>query len=116
MTALNSIKNSFLIFFSAICNLLSCMVCVYNIQYYTLFTDIELVPSIVLIHCTLRGCMPRAIDFSQGFWYGTLPRPFTIEGAKLLTTSTSAVEWYKSRAYTSFLSEVIQIFICANST
>ena len=38
------------------------------------------------------------------------------EDAKLLATSTSAVEWYKSRAHTSFLSEVIQIFICTNST
>ena len=40
----------------------------------------------------------------------------TFESAKLLATSTSAVEWYKSHAHTSFLSEVIQILICANST
>ena len=31
-----------------------------------------------------------------------------LRGTKLLATSTSAVEWYKSRAYTSFLSKIIQ--------
>ena len=41
-----------------------------------------------------------AIDFCWGFWYGALPSPFTFEGAKLLTASKSAVEWYKSCAHT----------------
>ena len=35
--------------------------------------------------------------------------PFTFEGTKLLATSTSAVEWYKSHAHISFLSEVIKL-------
>ena len=35
----------------------------------------------------------------------------TFEDTKLLAASTSAVEWYKSCAHISFLSEVIQIFI-----
>ena len=54
--------------------------------------------------------MPSAIDFSQGFWYSTLPCPITFKSAKLslLAASTSAVEWYKSHAHTSFLSE----FLC----
>ena len=60
--------------------------------------------------------MPCAIDFSRGFCYSTLPCPFTFEGAKLLATLTSAVEWYKSHTHTSFLSEVIQILICGNLT
>ena len=34
-----------------------------------------------------------------------------VEDAKLLAASTSAVEWYKSHAHTSFLSKVIQILI-----
>ena len=33
----------------------------------------------------------------------------TFESAKLLAASTRAVEWYKSCAHISFLSEVIQI-------
>ena len=37
----------------------------------------------------------------------------TLEGAKLLTTSTSSVEWYKSHGHTLFLSKVI--FICVLS-
>ena len=70
-------------------------------------------------HCTFRYSTAHtctwvyacAIDFSQGFWYGTLPcrLTYTLEGAKLVTASTRAVEWYKSRAHISFLSEVIQI-------
>ena len=40
----------------------------------------------------------------------------TFESAKLLATSTRAVEWYKSRAHISFLSKVIQILMRANST
>ena len=40
----------------------------------------------------------------------------TFESAKLLAASTSTVEWYKSRAHISFLSEVIQILMWANST
>ena len=38
------------------------------------------------------------------------------KGTKCFAASTSAVEWYKSRAHISFLSEVIQILMCANST
>ena len=44
-----------------------------------------------------------------------LLRSITFEGAKLLAASMSAAGLYKSRAHTSFLSEVIQMFICANS-
>ena len=72
---------------------------------------VELAPSIALIHCAMRRYRPCAIDFSRGFWYGTLPCPFTFEDAKLLAASTSAVEWYKSCAHTSFLSKVI-IIMC----
>ena len=36
--------------------------------------------------------MAFAIDFSRGFWNGTLPCPIMIKGAKLLAASTSAVE------------------------
>ena len=36
------------------------------------------------VHCTICGYTPCTIDFSWGFWYGTLPCPFTFEGAKLL--------------------------------
>ena len=50
------------------------------------------------------------IDFCRGFWYSTLPCPFTFEGAKLLATSTSAVAWYKSRAHTSFLYKVYYMY------
>ena len=66
-------------------------------------------------HCanTIRRYTACTIDFSRGFWYGTLPCLCTFKGAKLLTASMSAVEWCKSRAHISFLSEVIQI---ANST
>ena len=34
---------------------------------------VELAMCIALIHCATRGSVPYAIDFSQGFWYGTLP-------------------------------------------
>ena len=79
---------------------------------------VQLAPCSALIHvrCAIHGCTWCAIDFSWGFWYGTMPCPITFEDAKLLTASTSAIEWYKSRAHTSFLSEVIQILICTNST
>ena len=41
---------------------------------------------------------------------GTVPyHVLWFEGAKLLAASMSAVEWYKSCAHTSFLSEVIFI-------
>ena len=66
-------------------------------------------PRIALIHCAIRGYTQCTIDFSRGFWYGTLPCPLTFEGAELLAASTSAVECYKSHAHTSSLSEVIQI-------
>ena len=39
-------------------------------------------------------------------WYST-EHLYTIKGAKLLTSSSSAVEWYKSCPLTSFLLEVI---------
>ena len=71
------------------------------------------------VQYTRRGTdvQHASIDFSWGFWYDTLPCPiYTFESAKLLATSTSAVEWYKSRGHISFLSKVIQIFICVNST
>ena len=53
------------------------------------------------------------IDFSRGFWYDTLPYVdrITFESTKLLATSTSAVEWYKSFAHTSFLSKIL-IIMC----
>ena len=35
----------------------------------------------------------------------------TFESAKLLAALTSAVEWYKSRAHISFLSEVIHSYV-----
>ena len=41
---------------------------------------VELVPHIALIHSTIRGCIPCAIDYSRGFWYGTLPCPITFRG------------------------------------
>ena len=62
-----------------------------------------------------RRCTACTIDFSQGFWYDTLPCPMMFESAKLLATSTRALEWYKSCAHISFLSKVIQILIWANS-
>ena len=36
-------------------------------------------------HCanTLHYTQVYAIDFSRGFWYGTLPCPFTFEVTKL---------------------------------
>ena len=37
------------------------------------------------------------------------------ESAKLLAASMSSVEWYKFHAHISFLSEVIQILMWANS-
>ena len=77
---------------------------------------VELALRIALIHWAIHGCTSCAIDFSWCFWYGTLSCPFTFEGAKLLATSASGVEWCKSHAHSSFLSEVIQILICANST
>ena len=48
-------------------------------------------------------------DFSQGFWYDTLPCPIMFEGTKLLAALPSAVEWHKSRAHILFLSEVIYV-------
>ena len=61
---------------------------------------------IVLIHCAICGYMTHAIDSSRGFWYSTLP---TFEIAKLLTASTSAIEWYKSCDHILFLSEILII-------
>ena len=66
-------------------------------QYYT--------PCAIAL-CYTWAYMPCAIDFSWGFWYSTLPHSFTLR-AQLLAASTSAVEWYKSRAHiSSFLSKV----------
>ena len=71
---------------------------------------VELAPCIALIHCAIRGCTACTIDrLSLRFWYGILPCPITFEGAKLLATSTSTLEWHKSHAHISFLSKVIQI-------
>ena len=53
---------------------------------------VELTLHIALIHCAICGCTPCAIDFSRGFWYGTLSCSITFKGAKLLSASTSAVE------------------------
>ena len=83
-------------------------------QIYLLYlVHIELPPHNALIHCSIRavhrGCTVCTIDFSRGFWYGTLPCPMMFESAKLLAASMSAVEWYKSRAHISFLSEVIHM-------
>ena len=76
---------------------------------YLIFIHVQLALSIVLIHvyihCTIRG-YHYTIDFNRGFWYGNLPRPFTFEGAKLLVTSMTAVEWYKSSAHILFLSQI----------
>ena len=87
-----------------------------NIHMYVLKKPILHSRWVGTAHCTIHECTACAIDFSRGFWYGTLPCPITFESAKLLAASTRAVEWYKSHAHTSFLSEVIQIFICANWT
>ena len=70
---------------------------------------VELSLCIALIHCAIHGYAPCAIDFSRGFWYSTSPCPFMFVGTTLLTASTSAVEWCKPCAHTSFLSEVIQV-------
>ena len=74
---------------------------------------IELPPRIALIHCDIRSAawmwMQSVCHRRQSFWYSTLPSPFTFESAKLLATSTRAVEWYKSRAHISFLPEVIYV-------
>ena len=71
------------------------------------FVHFELAPHIPLIHCTtcICGYMPCTVEFNGGFCYGTLPCPFTFEGTKLLhvAASTSAIEWYKSCAYTYFV-------------
>ena len=40
----------------------------------------------------------------------------TCKGAKLLAALTSAVEWYKSCVHISFLSEVIQNYVCTYVT
>ena len=68
--------------------------------------------------CAICGytCMSFAIDFAEVS--NTVPCHVllcTFEGAKLLTASMSAVEWCKSHAHTCilFLSEVIQMCICA---
>ena len=72
----------------------------------------------IAIHCAIRPWVyytPCAINFNRGFWYwnstSAMPCPIMFQGAKLLATSTSAVEWYKSCAHTSFLSKTIQILI-----
>ena len=70
-------------------------------------------------HCAIHGYTPYTIDFSHGFWYCSLPCPFMLEDAKLLAASTSALEWCKSCAHTSFLPEVIytvHVYTCTNST
>ena len=53
---------------------------------------VKLALRVALIHCAICGCMPCCIDFSQGFWYDTLPCPFTFKGAKVLAASMSAVK------------------------
>ena len=84
-------------------------------------------------HFTICGYTPCAIDFSWGFWYSTLPcpftfstlpcpftfstlpcPPFTFEVAKLLATSMSAVALLvQVRSHILFLSKVIQIlYMC----
>ena len=79
---------------------------------------VELTPCIVLIHYTIRRCTPWTIDFSWGFWYGTLACPFTFESTKY--TFSRFNECYRMVQvpcpYLSFLSKVIQILMCANST
>ena len=40
---------------------------------------VELALHIALIHSAIRGCMLCAIDYSRGFWYGTLPCSFMFE-------------------------------------
>ena len=70
----------------------------------------------IALQCTICGYMPCAINLAEVSdtvlcLVLSLPCPFKLEGAKLLSTSTSAVEWYKSHAHTSFLSEVI-IIMC----
>ena len=72
---------------------------------------IELASHIALIHCAIHRYTPCTIGFSQGFWFSILPSPFMFVDAKLLAVSKSAVEWYKSHAHNSFLSEVIQYYV-----
>ena len=50
---------------------------------------VELASRNALIHCTIsiRGYTLCAIDFSRGFWYGTLLFLLMFEGAKLLAVS-----------------------------
>ena len=67
---------------------------------------VELPPRIALIHCIVRGAARMYRE----------PCPMTFENTKLLAASRSAVEWYKSCGHISFLSEVIQILMWANST
>ena len=89
---------------------------------YVYSIHVELPPRIGLMHCSsVCGCMVRgymvcAVDFSRGFWYGTLPCPIIFKGAKLLAASTNAVEWYKSHIHASFESEVLTctctLYVC----
>ena len=41
---------------------------------------------------------------------------FCVRGTKLSTALISAAQWCKSHAHISFLSKVIELFICGNST
>ena len=53
-----------------------------NFKFYIYSVHVELAPRIALIHSAIHGCTctPCAIDFSRGFWYGTLPCPFYVWG------------------------------------
>ena len=63
-------------------------------------------------HCAIRKWVYMlCIDFS--WWYFAMS--FTFESTKLLATSTSAIEWYKSRAHILFLSKDLLKHVCANS-
>ena len=64
----------------------------------------------ILCNTWVYNYMPCVIDFNRNFWYGN-SCPFTFKGAKLITASTSAVEWYKSCAHTSFLSKVVYMYV-----
>ena len=78
---------------------------------YIYLVHVELPLCIALIHCFISGTgvqhAPETLAEVSG--NSALPCPFVFESAKLLATSTSAVEWYKSHAHILFLSEVIQI-------
>ena len=65
-----------------------------DIKYYTPFT-LSWHRAFALIHYAIRKYKPW-IDFSQGFWYSTLPYPIMyIQGTKLLVASMGAVELCK---------------------